>query len=100
MAEESFDIVVVGGDEGGLAVDSRHRVLGAEDRPIPGLYAVGASGQGTCFRRVRGTTLRGLSSRGVARGDLRPSTSPSTDEQFMLGRCRRNCQPFLHLASR
>ncbi|MBI2320286.1 MAG: FAD-dependent oxidoreductase [Betaproteobacteria bacterium] len=32
--------------DGGLAIDSELRVLGAEDRPIPGLYAAGSVGQG------------------------------------------------------
>lgn len=32
--------------DGGLAVDTRLRVLDAADRPIPGLYAAGAVGQG------------------------------------------------------
>ena len=33
-------------NEGGLAVDLEHRVLGPDDQPIPGLYAAGATGQG------------------------------------------------------
>jgi len=32
--------------DGGLAVDTQHRVLGQDDRPIPGLYAAGSTGQG------------------------------------------------------
>ncbi len=32
--------------DGGLAVDDRLRVLGANDTPIPGLYAAGSVGQG------------------------------------------------------
>lgn len=32
--------------DGGLAVDSRHRVLGSDKKPIPGLYAAGSTGQG------------------------------------------------------
>jgi fumarate reductase flavoprotein subunit len=32
--------------DGGLAVDERLRVLDAQDRPIPGLFAAGAAGQG------------------------------------------------------
>ncbi len=32
--------------DGGLAVDARHRVLGQDEKPIPGLYAAGSTGQG------------------------------------------------------
>ncbi len=32
--------------DGGLAVDASLRVLGGDDRPIPGLYAAGSAGQG------------------------------------------------------
>jgi predicted oxidoreductase len=32
--------------DGGLAIDTELRVLGANDRPIPGLYAAGSVGQG------------------------------------------------------
>lgn len=32
--------------EGGLAVDTRHRVLGHDDQAIPGLFAAGSNGQG------------------------------------------------------
>ena len=32
--------------DGGLAVSERLEVLGADDRPIPGLYAAGSAGQG------------------------------------------------------
>ncbi len=32
--------------EGGLAVDPQLRVLGSDDKPIPGLYAAGSTGQG------------------------------------------------------
>jgi fumarate reductase flavoprotein subunit len=32
--------------DGGLAVDERFRVLDSQDRPIPGLFASGAAGQG------------------------------------------------------
>ena len=44
-------------NEGGLAVDSRHRVLGAGDRPIPGLYAAGATGQGGLLLKGHGHHL-------------------------------------------
>jgi len=42
--------------EGGLAVDARHRVL-AGDRPIPGLYAAGATGQGGLLLKGHGHHL-------------------------------------------
>ena len=44
-------------NEGGLAVDSQHRVLGAQDRPIPGLYAAGATGQGGLLLKGHGHHL-------------------------------------------
>jgi fumarate reductase flavoprotein subunit len=44
-------------NEGGLAVDASHRVLGPEDRPIPGLYAAGATGQGGLLLKGHGHHL-------------------------------------------
>ena len=43
--------------EGGLAVDSEHRVLGPEDRPIAGLFAAGATGQGGLLLKGHGHHL-------------------------------------------
>jgi fumarate reductase flavoprotein subunit len=43
--------------EGGLAVDHEHRVLGAEDQPIPGLYAAGSTGQGGLLLKGHGHHL-------------------------------------------
>jgi fumarate reductase flavoprotein subunit len=43
--------------EGGLAVDNHHRVLGADDRPIPGLYAAGSTGQGGLLLKGHGHHL-------------------------------------------
>ena len=43
--------------EGGLAVDAQHRVLGPEDRPIPGLYAAGSTGQGGLLLKGHGHHL-------------------------------------------
>ena len=43
--------------EGGLAVDLEHRVLGAGDAPIPGLYAAGSTGQGGLLLRGHGHHL-------------------------------------------
>jgi fumarate reductase flavoprotein subunit len=43
--------------EGGLAVDALHRVLGADERPIPGLYAAGSTGQGGLLLKGHGHHL-------------------------------------------
>jgi succinate dehydrogenase/fumarate reductase flavoprotein subunit len=43
--------------EGGLAVDHEHRVLGASDAPIPGLYAAGSTGQGGLLLKGHGHHL-------------------------------------------
>jgi succinate dehydrogenase/fumarate reductase flavoprotein subunit len=43
--------------EGGLAVDHDHRVLGEGDRPIPGLYAAGSTGQGGLLLKGHGHHL-------------------------------------------
>jgi succinate dehydrogenase/fumarate reductase flavoprotein subunit len=43
--------------EGGLAVDREHRVLGAGDVPIPGLYAAGSTGQGGLLLKGHGHHL-------------------------------------------
>jgi fumarate reductase flavoprotein subunit len=43
--------------EGGLAVDDEHRVLGEGDRPIPGLYAAGSTGQGGLLLKGHGHHL-------------------------------------------
>jgi succinate dehydrogenase/fumarate reductase flavoprotein subunit len=43
--------------EGGLAVDLEHRVLGAGEAPIPGLYAAGSTGQGGLLLRGHGHHL-------------------------------------------
>lgn len=44
-------------NEGGLAVDERHRVIDQEDRPVPGLYAAGATGQGGLLLKGHGHHL-------------------------------------------
>ena len=43
--------------EGGLAVDAQHRVLGADDQPLPGLYAAGSTGQGGLLLKGHGHHL-------------------------------------------
>lgn len=44
-------------NEGGLAVDHDHRVLGADDSAIDGLYAAGATGQGGLLLKGHGHHL-------------------------------------------
>jgi len=44
-------------NEGGLAVDHDHRVLDADDAPIDGLYAAGATGQGGLLLKGHGHHL-------------------------------------------
>jgi succinate dehydrogenase/fumarate reductase flavoprotein subunit len=44
-------------NEGGLAVDLEHRVLGPGDESIPGLYAAGATGQGGLLLKGHGHHL-------------------------------------------
>jgi fumarate reductase flavoprotein subunit len=43
--------------EGGLMVDLTHRVLDAQDRPIPGLLAAGSTGQGGLLLKGHGHHL-------------------------------------------
>ncbi len=43
--------------EGGLVVDSQHRVLGADDQPLLGLYAAGSTGQGGLLLKGHGHHL-------------------------------------------
>ncbi len=43
--------------EGGLAVDTQHRVLDQQNIPIPGLYAAGATGQGGLLLKGHGHHL-------------------------------------------
>lgn len=43
--------------EGGLMVDEQHRVLGADDQPLPGLYAAGSTGQGGLLLKGHGHHL-------------------------------------------
>jgi len=43
--------------EGGLVVDGQHRVLGADDQPLPGLYAAGSTGQGGLLLKGHGHHL-------------------------------------------
>lgn len=61
-------------NEGGLAVDHEHRVLGAEDRPIAGLYAAGSTGQGGLLLKGHGHHLAWafVSGRRAGRNAARP----------------------------
>jgi succinate dehydrogenase/fumarate reductase flavoprotein subunit len=43
--------------EGGLMVDEQHRVLGADDQPLPGFYAAGSTGQGGLLLKGHGHHL-------------------------------------------
>ena len=43
--------------EGGLRVDTQHRVLGPRDAPIPGLFAAGSTGQGGLLLKGHGHHL-------------------------------------------
>jgi succinate dehydrogenase/fumarate reductase flavoprotein subunit len=43
--------------EGGLMVDLQHRVVDSQDRPIPGLYAAGSTGQGGLLLKGHGHHL-------------------------------------------
>ncbi len=44
-------------NEGGLKVDREHRVLDRDDKPIPGLYAAGSTGQGGLLLKGHGHHL-------------------------------------------
>lgn len=44
-------------NEGGLAVDAEHRVLGTDGKPIAGLYAAGSCGQGGLLLKGHGHHL-------------------------------------------
>jgi len=43
--------------EGGLRVDSNHRVLAADGAPVPGLFAAGSTGQGGLLLKGHGHHL-------------------------------------------
>jgi fumarate reductase flavoprotein subunit len=66
--------------EGGLMVDLTHRVLDAQDRPIPGLLAAGSTGQGGLLLKGHGHHLAWafVSGRRAGRfaGEAARSTSP------------------------
>ncbi len=57
-------------NEGGLAVDTSHRVLDVQDNPIPGLYAVGSTGQGGLLLKGHGHHLAWAFSSGRRAGRI------------------------------
>lgn len=67
--------------EGGLAVDHDHRVLADGDRPIPGLYAAGSTGQGGLLLKGHGHHLAWAFASGRRAGRNAAKESLSTDRQ-------------------
>lgn len=65
-------------NEGGLAVDHEHRVLGANDRPIAGLYAAGSTGQGGLLLKGHGHHLGWAFASGRRAGRNVASAPPTT----------------------
>jgi fumarate reductase flavoprotein subunit len=65
--------------EGGLAVDLNHRVLGPDDRPIPGLYAAGSTGQGGLLLKGHGHHLAWAFTSGRRAGRLAAYAVTSED---------------------
>jgi fumarate reductase flavoprotein subunit len=63
--------------EGGLMVDLRHRVVDARDRPIPGLYAAGSTGQGGLLLKGHGHHLAWAFVSGRRAGYFAATDSPS-----------------------
>jgi len=66
--------------EGGLAVDHEHRVLGAGDKPVAGLYAAGSTGQGGLLLKGHGHHLGWAfaSGRRAGRNAARACASPDS----------------------
>jgi succinate dehydrogenase/fumarate reductase flavoprotein subunit len=62
--------------EGGLVVDHEHRVLDATDKPIPGLYAAGATGQGGLLLKGHGHHLAWAFASGRRAGRNAASANP------------------------
>jgi predicted oxidoreductase len=65
--------------EGGLAVDREHRVLGPDDRPIPGLYAAGSAGQGGLLLKGHGHHLAWAFASGRRAGRQAAYATATTD---------------------
>jgi fumarate reductase flavoprotein subunit len=64
-------------NEGGLAVDLHHRVLGASGEPIVGLYAAGATGQGGLLLKGHGHHLAWAFVSGRRAGRFAASAMPA-----------------------
>jgi fumarate reductase flavoprotein subunit len=64
-------------NEGGLAVDLEHRVLGSDDQPIPGLYAAGSTGQGGLLLKGHGHHLAWAFTSGRRAGRIAASAEPA-----------------------
>jgi fumarate reductase flavoprotein subunit len=64
-------------NEGGLAVDLQHRVLGASGEPIAGLYAAGATGQGGLLLKGHGHHLAWAFVSGRRAGRFAASAMPA-----------------------
>lgn len=65
--------------EGGLMVDTQHRVLGAGDQPLPGLYAAGSTGQGGLLLKGHGHHLAWAFVSGRRAGRLAAQAVPGPD---------------------
>ncbi len=62
--------------EGGLMVDSQHRVLGADGQPVTGLYAAGSTGQGGLLLKGHGHHLAWAFVSGRRAGSLAAQAVP------------------------
>jgi len=63
--------------EGGLLVDKLHRVLGADQQPLPGLYAAGSTGQGGLLLKGHGHHLAWAFVSGRRAGRLAALAAPA-----------------------
>lgn len=63
--------------EGGLQVDTQHRVLDADGRPLPGLFAAGATGQGGLLLKGHGHHLAWAFVSGRRAGRIAASQPPA-----------------------
>jgi fumarate reductase flavoprotein subunit len=81
-------------NEGGLAVDNEHRVLGTGDTPIAGLYAAGSTGQGGLLLKGHGHHLAWAFASAVELAVTRRSPAKAPTQRFNLlcvvGDGRRN----------
>ena len=65
-------------NEGGLAVDTNHRVLDAQGQPIRGLYAAGSTGQGGLLLKGHGHHLAWAFVSGRRAGRIAARNHPSS----------------------